>query len=120
MASKLPRILIVDDEPQIQRFLRAGDGFQPESPLAIQPLAEWLAQRPASAGVSGPGLSAFADRLPEGAFLVEEEWWYPRAESLLRLGWGRFVRGERDDFWALEPLYLRPSAAEEKWRGRTP
>ena len=104
----------------VQRFIRAGETLQAEGPLAIQPLGEWLAQRPAAAWVSGPGLDVYADRLPEGTPLVEQDLWHPRAESLLRLGWERFVRGERDDFWALEPLYLRPSAAEEKWRERSP
>ena len=35
-----------------------------------------------------------------------------------RLGLERLSRGERDDPFAFEPLYLRPSSAEEKWRGR--
>jgi tRNA threonylcarbamoyladenosine biosynthesis protein TsaB len=108
------------DHVYVQSFLRAADALRPESDLRIQPLGDWLARRPAEAWVSGPGLDVYADRLPAGTPLVDPDLWHPRAESLLRLGWERFSRGERDDFWTLEPLYLRPSAAEEKWRDRSP
>jgi tRNA threonylcarbamoyladenosine biosynthesis protein TsaB len=104
----------------VQSFLRVGEALQLESPLRIQPLGDWLAQRPSDAWASGPGLSVYADRLPAGTLVVEKELWYPQAASLMRLGWERYVRGERDDFWSLEPLYLRPSAAEEKWQTRSP
>jgi tRNA A37 threonylcarbamoyladenosine modification protein TsaB len=45
--------------------------------------------------------------------------WDPRPESILCLGLARYLAGERDDVYALEPLYLRPSSAEEKWDART-
>jgi tRNA threonylcarbamoyladenosine biosynthesis protein TsaB len=117
------RLDVIADAQQghvyVQGFRRAGDALRPESHLRIQPLADWLAQRPAAAWVSGPGLGVYADRLPVGTPVVERDLWHPRAESLLRLGWERYASGERDDLWTLEPLYLRPSAAEEQWRGRT-
>ena len=34
------------------------------------------------------------------------------------LGRDRAARGERDDPMAVEPLYLRPSSAEEQWDRR--
>ena len=40
------------------------------------------------------------------------------ALARLRLGLARYAAGERDDVWALEPLYLRPSAAEQQWDAR--
>ena len=57
--------------------------------------------------------------MPAGVPVVPSECWDPRAESLLRLGLERYRAGQRDDVWAVEPLYLRPSAAEEKWKGPT-
>src|SRR5262249_20317045 len=66
--------------------------------------------------VSGPGVEAHAARLPPGLDLVEPELRLPRPESLLRLALARYRAGERDDMWKLEPIYLRPSAAEEQWR----
>jgi tRNA A37 threonylcarbamoyladenosine modification protein TsaB len=44
--------------------------------------------------------------------------WEPRPESLLALALRRWAAGERDDPFAVEPLYLRPSSAEEQWRAR--
>ena len=37
-------------------------------------------------------------------------------DVLLRLGLERYLAGARDDLWTLEPIYLRPSSAEEQWR----
>jgi tRNA A37 threonylcarbamoyladenosine modification protein TsaB len=43
----------------------------------------------------------------------------PQPESLLKLGLAWYQHGERDDVWNMEPIYLRPSAAEEKWESRS-
>jgi tRNA A37 threonylcarbamoyladenosine modification protein TsaB len=47
---------------------------------------------------------------------AERELWFPQPQSLLAVGLERWRRGERDDPFAVEPLYLRPSSAEEKWK----
>ena len=98
-----------------QRFQQVGDNRQPVSEMTICPFAEWLTEKDKPSHVSGPGLRDKQDRIPEGVNVVEMHDWQPRAESLLRLGLPRFLRGEKDDVWAVEPLYLRPSAAEEQW-----
>jgi tRNA A37 threonylcarbamoyladenosine modification protein TsaB len=82
--------------------------------LAILPVGEWLLTLAPEAWVSGPGLRKYAQRLPPGVNVVEDR--DPRPESLLRLGLARYLRGERDDVYAVEPLYLRPSSAEEQWK----
>jgi tRNA threonylcarbamoyladenosine biosynthesis protein TsaB len=106
------------DKVYVQRFARSAPGADPlpERPLAICTFSEWLAQAEASVWVSGPGLRGREGRLPEGTRPVEAGLWDPRPESLLRIGLARYRRGERDDVWALEPLYLRPSSAEERWK----
>lgn len=90
----------------------------PRAPLSILPFQEWLEALEPDAWISGPGLTAYRDRIPDQIRVIPEDFWYPTPESLLRLGLARLDRGEQDDVWKLEPLYLRPSSAEEKWGNR--
>ena len=93
----------------MQRF-----GIHPQ-PLTIVPLDTWLPTAlAANATVSGPGLETFGARLAT-LTLAPKEAWLPTPTSLLRLGLERLRRGERDEPFAVEPLYLRASSAEEKW-----
>lgn len=114
--------VIADAQQQkvyVQSFARDSAGLRRSiSDLAIQPLADWMANLTADVHVSGPGLEVYASELPGGVRMAPVADWHPHAESLLRLGLERYQRGERDDVWRLEPLYLRPSSAEEKHAGR--
>lgn len=110
------------DKIYVQPFVRSSPAAEPAAlaPLQIQPLPDWLYERTADVWVTGPGLRQMRARLPEGSLIVAAERWDPEPEILLRLGLERFRAGERDDLWTLEPLYLRPSSAEEKWRKQAP
>jgi tRNA threonylcarbamoyladenosine biosynthesis protein TsaB len=103
------------DKVYVQPFAHTPDGWQPLAPLAIRKFAEWLDSREAGTWVSGPGLHRWAASLPAEVPIVEESHRDPTPEVLLRLGLARYEAGERDDLWTLEPLYLRPSSAEEQW-----
>jgi tRNA threonylcarbamoyladenosine biosynthesis protein TsaB len=96
----------------LQSFHRTDTGWQAASKLRIVPVADWQAWREADSWIGGPGsvryASHFADNIPR---LAEPD---PGPESLLKLGLERYFAGDRDDPYALEPLYLRPSAAEEQ------
>lgn len=93
-----------------QRF-----GTSPE-PLVILPFETWLESALAIHAIAtGPGLEAYADRLPAELAQLPREDWLPRPASLLHLGLERFRAGQRDDPYVLEPIYLRASSAEEKW-----
>lgn len=98
-----------------QRFGQAGDGWQAQTLLTIRPVAEWLADLRAESCVLGPGLERFGKLLPAAVVVAPAEAWLPQAESVLAVGLERWRRGERDDVFAVEPLYLRPSSAEEQW-----
>lgn len=78
---------------------------------------EWIAgvsRRREPILVTGPGLSLVGDRLPPNVTVAPEAIWRPDASTVGRLTWRKYAAGVRDDFWALVPLYLRQSAAEEK------
>jgi tRNA threonylcarbamoyladenosine biosynthesis protein TsaB len=108
------------DKVYAQRFERRspGEELAAVSPLGIQKFAAWLEALPPGGWVSGPGLRGQEGRLPPGVRAVDAAHWDPQPGSLLELGLARYRRGERDDVWAVEPLYLRPSAAEEQWQSK--
>jgi tRNA threonylcarbamoyladenosine biosynthesis protein TsaB len=118
---KVEQVDVLADAQQekvyVQSFRRGGAGLQALSPLRICSIEEWLASRDAQAQVSGPGVEVYRERLA-ALPLVEPALRVPTPEGLLRLGMRRFLAGERDDVWTLEPIYLRPSAAEEQWNRR--
>ncbi len=91
---------------------------QAATPLRVLTLDQWHAELAPGQFVTGPGLETYRDRLPAGIKLIEAAHWHPRLESLLRVGLERLHRGEADDLLKLEPLYLRPSSAEENWPRR--
>lgn len=106
------------DKVYVQSFLRTPTEWQSSSTLAIRSVADWLATRQEDAWATGPGLHKWAGRLPAEVLQLEASLWEPRPASLLQIGLRRYLAGQRDDPWLLEPLYLRPSSAEEQWRAR--
>jgi tRNA threonylcarbamoyladenosine biosynthesis protein TsaB len=116
------RLDVIADAQQgkvyVQSFRRASAeaAWEPQAALAIRAVEDWLAGRAAEAWVSGPGVDVHLGRLQSAVKLVEADRRLPRAESLLRIGLRRYQAGGRDDVWSMEPIYLRPSAAEEQWR----
>jgi len=114
VAQKNQNVDVIADAQQnniyVQRF---GPNAQP---LVIVPLETWLASAlEHDVAVTGPGVELFAGRLPAGLTVLPPETAQAQPASLLEIGLARFLRGERDDPFVLEPLYCRPSSAQEKW-----
>src|SRR5262245_8171204 len=104
----------------VERFARAGDAGAGDAlasitPLSIRPFDDWLRGLEEGTWVSGPGIRGHEEALRRRQVVPADDW-DPRAESLVHLGRARFLRGEKDDLWSVEPLYLRPSAAETQWQ----
>lgn len=114
----MEQIEVIADAQQDKIYVERFRGGTAESLVALRivPISEWLARHDPAAWVTGPGLRLLASRLPAGTHIVTAEDWDPRAESLLVLGQVALQEQRYDDPWAVEPLYLRPSAAEEKWQ----
>ena len=100
-----------------QNFRRSGPNSEMAavSSLRIDPFSDWIQTIAAESWVSGPGLRTFRARLPTHVRVPQETFWDPRPNTLVDIGLSRYLSGQRDDVWKLEPLYLRPSSAEEKW-----
>jgi tRNA threonylcarbamoyladenosine biosynthesis protein TsaB len=105
------------DRIYCQRFGKdpLAGGCEAAGALQIQAFSDWLQGLSEEVQVTGPGLLKFADRLPAGR-AIARELWTPRLGTLHCLALNRLARGERDDLWRLEPLYARPSSAEEQWQ----
>jgi tRNA threonylcarbamoyladenosine biosynthesis protein TsaB len=97
-----------------QRDLQAG-AWRAAAPLAIEPLRDWLARRSPTTWVTGPGLLNHAQSLGAAHRQVPSQFWLPKLEPLLESGVDRGTPLSATEVMALEPLYLRPSSAEQKW-----
>jgi tRNA threonylcarbamoyladenosine biosynthesis protein TsaB len=100
------------DKLYVQRF-RGGAAL---APLAIETVATLLASLRPEMQVLGPGLEKAGKSLPSSVRIADPELWFPQPASLLEVGLKRWRLGERDDPFAVEPVYLRASSAEEKWK----
>ncbi len=109
--------VIADAQQQniyVQRWNRVVQNWECE-PLRISSINEWVSRLGPGIWVSGPGVDLHESMMPAESQRVTSEMRNPDPQSLLELGLRRWHRNEADDLWALEPLYLRPSSAEEKW-----
>jgi tRNA threonylcarbamoyladenosine biosynthesis protein TsaB len=103
------------------RFRRNSHGaFEADAPTSLLDVESWLASLCAGTAVAGPVLVQLATSLPDGIHIVPRELWLPDARGVALAALERWHRGERDDPFTLVPRYLRPSAAEEKWKARGP
>jgi tRNA threonylcarbamoyladenosine biosynthesis protein TsaB len=120
------RLAVVADAQQdrvyVQEFARTAAGalLAATAPLSIQQVAAWLQSRQGPWCITGPGLRKIGDKLPAEVKALDTAYWDPQPATLLELGSSRHQQGERDDVWTMEPLYLRPSAAEEQLARRKP
>lgn len=106
------------DKVYSQSFVRRGQMWVATTELVISPLSDLLARRDSTAAVTGPVIEKLEQSLPPAVVRVAPEFRRPTAVSLLSLGLERLAAGDVDNVLSVEPLYLRPSAAEQQWRQR--
>jgi tRNA threonylcarbamoyladenosine biosynthesis protein TsaB len=106
------------DQLYFQPFQRVSGAWQTTAALTILPAGDWLGRHDPAIWVSGPGVGIVEGRLPAGCCVVEAAQREPQPQSVLQLGLEKYRAGQLADPWALEPLYARPSSAEEKWQGK--
>lgn len=77
---------------------------------------EWINGLQPNDVVSGLGLAPVVEQVQTqcpGVLVAPESTWQPTAAPVGKLALSHFQSGRRDDLWKLEPVYFRPSAAEE-------
>jgi tRNA A37 threonylcarbamoyladenosine modification protein TsaB len=97
-------------EPTAAEFASAGE-------LTIVLQSEWIAKLKPDTGVSGPGLDVVQAKLPDGIVPADVREREPALHSLLSLAAALPIAG-RSEPQVLEPIYLRPSSAEQQWDHR--
>lgn len=102
------------------RWRRDGEPAPGVSQPAVEiiPAEDWGQSLTPATYATGPVLSRYAHLVPEGVRSAPPGQCQPTAEGLWSLAWDKHQRGEHDDFWTLEPLYLRASSAQIKWDRR--
>ena len=102
----------------VARFQRdAANTWQASGEVRIVGVESWVNSLNSDMTVSGPGLlKVDPDELKStGATVLAEQFWNPRAGVIAQIGIEQSSRCRAETVWELEPLYLRKSAAEEKW-----
>lgn len=111
-----PDVWVIADALQglvyVQRFRENCDG------LRIVPASE-LRTAPSEAWFTGPGVMIHNATFPSPAKIVDESLREPTLESIYRAGLSHKPL-TREELFALEPLYLRGSSAEEKAKSNEP
>ena len=98
------------------RHIRGDDGrFARQGELSIVGIDEFCTRRAAGDAVSGPGVDLLPESCRGALSTLRPEERDPRASVVARLGEGAIASGQPANPWTLAPLYLRKSAAEEKW-----
>ncbi len=115
------RLWVIGDalrgELHAQRYVRREGVWHPDTPLAVVPRPQWLAQL-AGEWISGPAVPLVTSELPAGCRVVPAESQSPTVAGVYTAGCRRPDLGH-EELFALEPLYVRPSYAEEV-RSRAP
>jgi tRNA threonylcarbamoyladenosine biosynthesis protein TsaB len=97
-----------------QQFAKRHDGWLPANALRILPLGEFAAGLAQGDLVSGPGVAVYDGQIPQANPRAPESDREARVESVLAVGLRLVGPLTKEELFALEPLYLRGSSAEEK------
>jgi tRNA threonylcarbamoyladenosine biosynthesis protein TsaB len=98
----------------------SGEALVRTTATTSEPFAAWLQRFEPGTHILGPALSLprIREALPPDAIVPDVVPGHPSPERLLECAYQAWQSGQRDDFWTLEPLYLRRSSAEEQWDRR--
>ena len=127
-ASKLQCVIDAGrQQVYLAEFISNNDGFNGQSltshswsstgDITIEYEEQWLDSLKNSPDmqVTGPALQKLEDEVPQNVTIADSSLWYPQADAVAKLCWKKFQAGETVDPFQLVPIYIRKSAAEEKW-----
>ncbi len=94
---------------------RAGAPLLRSGPTRVEPAETWRTRLESDSLVLGPALDRPGFERPASARTADPALNRPNGARLVGLARELFNQGHREDPWFLEPVYLRRSAAEDKW-----
>lgn len=97
---------------------RVTDVMEPTGAVRIESLETVLTglQRESDFLLTGPGVTHFADQIPESIPIAEADELMPQASALFPPARGLILKEQWADLDTIEPIYLRRSYAEESRR----
>ena len=109
------------DKLYAQRFRRdeLDQSWIVDEPLAVVRREKWLSALRPGSGVTGPGVEVVRSDVPGALMVAPSAERAPALPELLATASARFGTTRPGSISALEPIYLRPSSAEEQWDART-
>jgi len=103
----------LQEQVYVQEFAQHDREWHATNALRILPVSAFVANLPAGTWISGPGVLAYETQIPVANLRAPEANRNPCLESVFAVGL-RLLPVTREELFALEPLYLRGSSAEEK------
>jgi tRNA threonylcarbamoyladenosine biosynthesis protein TsaB len=103
----------LQNQVYVQKFERRNAVWCPSQPLQILAFPDWRKNLGTPCDISGPGVAVYGPQLPPDYRWVPEIDREARVESVFAVG-SRLTSLTQPELFALEPLYLRGSSAEEK------
>ena len=97
-----------------------GTDVMREALIEVSELKRLVAQLPGRLCFLGPGAARYGEELrssaPERSCVLPPDQSLCRPSHVARLGAQRLASGESEDLFEFEPIYLRASEAEVRWR----
>jgi tRNA threonylcarbamoyladenosine biosynthesis protein TsaB len=112
-------VTVINDAQRGDVFVNSYHGtevMEPTGAVRIESLEAVLTglQTKSDSLLTGPGVTHFADQLPDSLVTAEADHQMPQASALLPLARTLIFKEQWSDLDTLEPVYLRRSYAEEK------